>query len=78
MDYLTCPVCKEAPLMKEGDVRRCINCTHTLSEMEYHLYAAQQIDKMNRDQDAAERLVLRSTRSTFGKKTPRKAPTPST
>lgn len=77
MDYLTCPVCKEAPLMKEGNVRRCVNCTHELSEIDYHIYAAQAIDKMNRDQDAAERVVLRSVRSTFGKKTTRKAAAPS-
>ncbi len=73
MDYLTCPVCKEAPLMKTGNTRRCVNCSHELSEIEYHLYAAQAIDKMNRDQDAAERVVLRSIRSSFGKKTKRKA-----
>lgn len=72
MDYLTCPVCQEAPLMKQGDVRRCINCSHELSEIEYHIYAAQTIDKMNRDQDAIERVVLRSVRSEFGKKTTRK------
>lgn len=78
MDYLTCPVCNEAPLMKQGDVRRCVNCSHELSEIDYHIYAAQSIDKMNRDHDAAERVVLRSVRSTFGKKTTRKFTTPST
>ncbi len=75
MDYLTCPVCNEAPLMKQGDVRRCVNCGHELSEIDYHIYAAESIDKMNRDQDAIERKVLRSVRSTFGKKTTRKAST---
>ena len=78
MDYLTCPVCNEAPLMKEGTVRRCVNCSHELSEIDYHIYAAQAIDKMNRDYDAAERVVLRSVRSAFGKKTTRKATTPAT
>ena len=68
MDYLTCPVCREAPMMKQGDVRRCINCLHELSEVEYHIFAAQAIDKMNRDYDAAERSVLRPIRSSFGKK----------
>ena len=78
MDYLTCPVCKEAPMMKKGDVRHCVNCSHTLSEMDYHIYAAQSIDKMNRDYDAAERVALRSVRSAFGKKTKTKAATPVT
>lgn len=72
MDYLTCPVCNEAPLMKQGNVRRCVNCTHELSEMDYHIFAAQTIDKKNKEFDAIERLALRSVRATFGKKTTRK------
>ena len=75
MDYLTCPVCNEAPLMKQGDVRRCVNCSHELSEIEYHIYAAKAIDKINRNIDAAERKVLRSVRAGFGKKTTRKETT---
>lgn len=44
MDYLTCPVCNEAPLMKQGDVRRCVNCGQS-SEIDYHIYAAESIDR---------------------------------
>ena len=72
MDYLTCPVCNEAPLMKKNDLRECVNCAHTMSEIEYHIYAATMLDKMNRNYDAAERKVLRNVRSNFGKKSPRK------
>lgn len=68
MDYLTCPICTEAPLMKNGAVRKCVNCGHELNEIDYHMFAAQQMDKMNRDQDALARKVMRSSRHTFGRK----------
>ena len=66
MDYLTCPVCNDAPLMKDGDYRTCVNFQHSITEMEYSLYSSQQMDKMNRDQDALARKELRSSRSRFG------------
>ena len=72
MDYLTCPACNEAPLMKNEHGRACVNCGHEMNEIEYHIFAAAAMARLNQEMDALEKKTSRTTRTNFGKKqTPR-------
>ena len=66
MDYLTCPNCQDAHLLQTEHGRTCPYCNHTLSEMDYQIYAAQQMEKLAQEQDALERKKVRGVRATFG------------
>ena len=68
MDFLNCPRCHTAALMRTPEGRQCPNCSHTLSEVDYHIYASERMDEMAKQFDAIERQSMRHLRATFGRK----------
>ena len=73
MDFLLCPACKNQPLMLRGDHRTCGNCEYSMDEVQYQVYAAQCMDRFNKEYDALQRKELRDVRKSFGQKKPKTA-----
>jgi len=67
MDYLNCPNCNDAPLMKNGNVRQCENCGNELNEIEYTILAAKRQDEFNRVYDSMTQKPTKQERLKFGR-----------
>jgi tRNA(Ile2) C34 agmatinyltransferase TiaS len=65
MIFLLCPQCENAMLETTPNGRKCPECGHSMTEMEFQVHHAHEVEINERAMDAS---VARESRRTFGSK----------
>lgn len=65
MIFLLCPQCENGILETTSSGRKCPECGHTMTEMEFQVHHAHEVELGERAMDAS---VARGARRSFGNK----------